>query len=54
VLEREVNHAVRRGGRLPPYKMFLSHEMKMDVTLKLDQVCHLCGTEGPCRHRWRR
>ncbi|HEX8968247.1 MAG TPA: hypothetical protein VF937_10220, partial [Chloroflexota bacterium] len=22
------------------------HEMKIDVTLKLDEVCHLCGTEG--------
>jgi hypothetical protein len=29
-----------------PYQKFLSHEMKMDVTLKLDQVCHLCGTDG--------
>jgi hypothetical protein len=27
-----------------PYQKFLSHEMKMDVTLKLDEVCHLCGT----------
>jgi hypothetical protein len=23
-----------------------NQSMKMDVTLKLDQVCHLCGTEG--------
>jgi hypothetical protein len=29
-----------------PYQKFLGHEMKMDVTLRLDQVCHLCGTEG--------
>jgi hypothetical protein len=29
-----------------PYQKFLSHEMKLDVTLKLDQVCHLCGTEA--------
>jgi hypothetical protein len=29
-----------------PYQKFLNHEMKMDVTLRLDQVCHLCGTEG--------
>jgi hypothetical protein len=29
-----------------PYQKFLSHEMKMDVTLRLDQVCHLCGTDG--------
>ena len=28
------------------YPKFKSHEMKMDVTLKDDQVCHLCGTEG--------
>jgi hypothetical protein len=28
------------------YPKFLSHEMKMDVTLRDDQVCHLCGTEG--------
>lgn len=29
-----------------PYQKFLSHEMKMDVTLKLDEVCHLCGTDA--------
>jgi hypothetical protein len=36
-----------------PYDKFKSgsstshgHEMKIDVTLRLDQVCHLCGTEG--------
>ena len=28
------------------YPKFKGHEMKMDVTLKLDQVCHLCGTSG--------
>ena len=28
------------------YPKFKSHEMKMDVTLRDDQVCHLCGTEG--------
>lgn len=28
------------------YPKFKGHEMKMDVTLKLDQVCHLCGTQG--------
>jgi len=28
-----------------PYDKFASHVMKMDVTLKLDQVCHLCGTQ---------
>jgi hypothetical protein len=28
------------------YPKFKGHEMKMDVTLKLDQVCHLCGTTG--------
>ena len=26
-----------------PYQKFLSHEMKMDVTLRDDQVCHFCG-----------
>lgn len=26
------------------YPKFKGHEMKMDVTLKLDSVCHLCGT----------
>jgi hypothetical protein len=25
------------------YPKFKGHEMKMDVTLKLDQVCHFCG-----------
>jgi hypothetical protein len=29
-----------------PYQKFLSHEMKMDVTLRLDEVCHLCGTDA--------
>jgi hypothetical protein len=28
------------------YPKFKGHEMKMDVTLNLDQVCHLCGTTG--------
>jgi hypothetical protein len=28
------------------YPKFKGHEMKMDVTLRDDQVCHLCGTEG--------
>lgn len=28
-----------------PYDKFKGHEMKMDVTLNLDLVCHLCGTE---------
>jgi hypothetical protein len=28
------------------YPLFKGHEMKMDVTLNLDQVCHLCGTTG--------
>jgi lysophospholipase L1-like esterase len=28
------------------YPKFKSHEMKMDVTLRDDQVCHLCGTKG--------
>lgn len=28
------------------YPKFKGHEMKMDVTLKLDSVCHLCGTTG--------
>jgi len=28
------------------YPKFKSHEMKMDVTLRDDQVCHLCGTEA--------
>jgi hypothetical protein len=28
------------------YPKFKGHEMKMDVTLKLDSVCHLCGTSG--------
>jgi hypothetical protein len=28
------------------YPKFKSHEMKMDVTLRDDEVCHLCGTEG--------
>jgi hypothetical protein len=28
------------------YPKFKSHEMKTDVTLRDDQVCHLCGTEG--------
>lgn len=26
-----------------PYQKFLSHEMKMDVTLRDDIVCHFCG-----------
>jgi hypothetical protein len=26
------------------YPKFKGHEMKMEVTLKLEQVCHLCGT----------
>jgi len=26
------------------YPKFKGHEMKMNVTLKLEQVCHLCGT----------
>ena len=29
-----------------PYDKFKTHYMKMDVTLKLDTVCHLCGTDG--------
>ncbi|MDB5057699.1 MAG: hypothetical protein JWO59_1171 [Chloroflexi bacterium] len=29
-----------------PYSKFMGHEMKMDVTLKLDQVCHFCGTDA--------
>jgi lysophospholipase L1-like esterase len=29
-----------------PYSNFRSHAMKMDVTLKLDTVCHLCGTQA--------
>lgn len=29
-----------------PYQKFLGHEMKIDVTLKLDEVCHLCGTDA--------
>lgn len=28
-----------------PYEKFASHVMKMEVTLKLDRVCHLCGTQ---------
>ena len=28
------------------YPKFKGHEMKMDVTLRDDQVCHLCGTDG--------
>jgi hypothetical protein len=28
-----------------PYDKFKDHYMKMDVTLRLDLVCHLCGTE---------
>jgi len=28
------------------YPKFKGHEMKMDVTLKLEQVCHLCGLTG--------
>jgi hypothetical protein len=28
------------------YPKFKSHEMKMDVTLRDDQVCHFCGTEA--------
>src|SRR3990170_4583203 len=28
-----------------PYDKFASHVMKMEVTLKLDRVCHLCGTK---------
>jgi hypothetical protein len=31
-----------------PYQKFLSHEMKMDVTLKLDQVCHFCCIPDSC------
>lgn len=31
------------------YPKFKGHEMKMNVTLKLDQVCHLCGTTGQYR-----
>jgi hypothetical protein len=27
------------------YPKFKDHEMKMDVTLRDDEVCHLCGTE---------
>jgi len=29
-----------------PYDKFASHVMKMEVTLKLEKVCHLCGTQG--------
>jgi hypothetical protein len=29
-----------------PYDKFKDHYMKMDVTLRLDTVCHLCGTTG--------
>ena len=29
-----------------PYDKFEDHVMKMEVTLKLDKVCHLCGTKG--------
>ena len=29
-----------------PYQKFLKHDFKMDVTLRLDEVCHLCGTDG--------
>ena len=29
-----------------PYDKFKGHAMKMEVTLRLDLVCHLCGTEG--------
>jgi hypothetical protein len=29
-----------------PYDKFQNHYMKMDVTLNLDTVCHLCGTDG--------
>lgn len=28
------------------YSKFKSHEMKMDVTLRDDEVCHLCGTSA--------
>jgi len=28
------------------YPKFRNHEMKMDVTLRDDEVCHLCGTQG--------
>jgi lysophospholipase L1-like esterase len=28
------------------YPKFKGHEMKIDVTLRDDQVCHLCGTDG--------
>jgi hypothetical protein len=28
------------------YPKFKGHEMKMDVTLNLDQVCHFCGTKA--------
>lgn len=28
------------------YPKFKGHEMKMDVTLKLEQVCHFCGTQA--------
>ncbi len=28
------------------YTPFKGHDMKMEVTLKLERVCHLCGTQG--------
>jgi hypothetical protein len=31
-----------------PYQKFLSHEFKMDVTLRLDQVCHFCCIPDSC------
>ncbi len=42
-------HAAPNGYRwvvVDAYSKFKGHEMKMDVTLKLDQVCHLCGTQA--------
>ncbi|MHC4442322.1 MAG: SGNH/GDSL hydrolase family protein [Planctomycetota bacterium] len=32
-----------------PYEKFEPHVMKMEVTLKLEQVCHLCGTKAQYR-----
>jgi hypothetical protein len=29
-----------------PYDKFKDHYMKMDVTLRLDTVCHMCGTDA--------
>ena len=29
-----------------PYDKFKDHVMKMEITLKLDQVCHFCGTQA--------